>query len=109
MKCDGAYPCQRCNKNETPCVFAKLPPKRGPPKQYVEILETRLKLIEKALKEIDVSKQFMGMDTNVDSQEEDWTVQHGLEETDQQEHAWETDSWVMLSSGKSRNWRVPDE
>ncbi|KAI8575390.1 hypothetical protein K450DRAFT_262017 [Umbelopsis ramanniana AG] len=98
VKCDGAYPCQRCNKNETPCVFAKLPPKRGPPKQYVEILETRLKLIEKALKEIDGSKQFMGLETNVDSQEEDWAVQHVLEDTDQQEQAWETESWVMLNS-----------
>jgi hypothetical protein len=69
-------------------------------------LETRLKLIEKALKEIDVSKQFMGLETNVDSQEEDWTAQHVLEDADQQEHAWETESWVMLNSGKNKYWRI---
>lgn len=31
-------------------MFAKLPPKRGPPKQYMESLENRLQRVEKALK-----------------------------------------------------------
>lgn len=31
-------------------MFAKLPPKRGPPKQYMEMLENRLSRVEKALR-----------------------------------------------------------
>ncbi|KAI9315896.1 hypothetical protein BX666DRAFT_265899 [Dichotomocladium elegans] len=53
VKCDGVQPCARCRKSETPCVFAKIPPKRGPPKQYVELLEQRLQVIERALQSID--------------------------------------------------------
>ncbi|KAI8145110.1 fungal-specific transcription factor domain-containing protein [Fennellomyces sp. T-0311] len=53
VKCDGVQPCSKCRKSEIPCVFAKLPPKRGPPKQYIELLEARLHLIEKALRTID--------------------------------------------------------
>lgn len=50
MKCDGVQPCGRCRKSNAECVFAKLPPKRGPPKQYMENLENRLYRVEKALK-----------------------------------------------------------
>lgn len=50
MKCDGVQPCGRCKKSNAECVFAKLPPKRGPPKQYMENLENRLQRVEKALK-----------------------------------------------------------
>lgn len=53
MKCDGVQPCSKCRKSEIECVFAKLPPKRGPPKQYIELLEARLQLVEKALQSID--------------------------------------------------------
>jgi Fungal Zn(2)-Cys(6) binuclear cluster domain len=49
VKCDGAQPCYRCRKSETPCIFVKSAPRRGPPKQYVELLETRLRMVEKAL------------------------------------------------------------
>lgn len=50
VKCDGVQPCGRCRKSNAECVFAKLPPKRGPPKQYMENLENRLQRVEKALK-----------------------------------------------------------
>ncbi|KAG0163779.1 hypothetical protein DFQ28_011297 [Apophysomyces sp. BC1034] len=50
VKCDGAQPCLRCRKSDAQCVFVKLPPKRGPPKQYIENLEARLQLVEKALR-----------------------------------------------------------
>ncbi|GAN08528.1 binuclear zinc transcription factor [Mucor ambiguus] len=50
VKCDGVQPCSRCRKSNAECVFAKLPPKRGPPKQYMENLENRLQRVEKALK-----------------------------------------------------------
>jgi hypothetical protein len=59
-----------------------------------------LKLIEKALKEIDGSKQFIGEEAKLEPHEEDWSAQQVLEDTDQQEHAWETESWVMLNSGR---------
>ncbi|KAI8875547.1 hypothetical protein K501DRAFT_233519 [Backusella circina FSU 941] len=49
VKCDGVQPCSRCRKSNAECVFAKLPPKRGPPKQYMENLENRLQRVEKAL------------------------------------------------------------
>lgn len=52
MKCDGVQPCGRCKKSNAECVFAKLPPKRGPPKQYMENLENRLQRVEKALKSV---------------------------------------------------------
>ncbi|KAG2175040.1 hypothetical protein INT43_006102, partial [Umbelopsis isabellina] len=85
VKCDGAQPCQRCSKNDIQCVFAKLPPKRGPPKQYVEVLETRLRLIEKALMEIDGSKQFMGQDVKAEPNEAEWLFPQVAEESEQQE------------------------
>ncbi|KAI8981687.1 hypothetical protein BDF20DRAFT_818191, partial [Mycotypha africana] len=46
VKCDGAQPCGRCKKSNTECVFAKLPPKKGPPKQYMDNLENRLQRVE---------------------------------------------------------------
>ncbi|GAA5799185.1 fungal-specific transcription factor domain-containing protein [Helicostylum pulchrum] len=52
VKCDGVQPCGRCKKSNAECVFAKLPPKRGPPKQYMENLENRLQRVEKALKSV---------------------------------------------------------
>ncbi|KAG0190913.1 hypothetical protein DFQ28_001351 [Apophysomyces sp. BC1034] len=53
VKCDGVQPCSQCRKSETQCVFAKQPPKRGPPTQYIELLEQRLQLVERALRNID--------------------------------------------------------
>ncbi|KAI9311257.1 hypothetical protein BX666DRAFT_2032268 [Dichotomocladium elegans] len=52
-ECRKRKPCAKCRKSEIECVFAKLPPKRCPPKQYIELLEGRLQLIEKALRAID--------------------------------------------------------
>ncbi|CEP11583.1 hypothetical protein [Parasitella parasitica] len=52
VKCDGVQPCGRCRKSNAECVFAKLPPKRGPPKQYMENLENRLQRVERALKSL---------------------------------------------------------
>ncbi|RCH87475.1 hypothetical protein CU098_006704 [Rhizopus stolonifer] len=52
VKCDGVQPCNRCRRSNTECVFAKLPPKRGPPKQYMENLEHRLQRVESALKNL---------------------------------------------------------
>ncbi|KAI7894704.1 fungal-specific transcription factor domain-containing protein [Mucor mucedo] len=57
VKCDGVQPCGRCKKSNAECVFAKLPPKRGPPKQYMESLENRLQRVEKALKSVTVHKK----------------------------------------------------
>lgn len=57
MKCDGVQPCGRCKKSNAECVFAKLPPKRGPPKQYMESLENRLQRVEKALKSMTVVRK----------------------------------------------------
>ncbi|KAJ2961744.1 hypothetical protein NQZ79_g3089 [Umbelopsis isabellina] len=99
VKCDGAQPCQRCSKNDIQCVFAKLPPKRGPPKQYVEVLETRLRLIEKALMEIDGSKQFMGQDVKSEPNEADWLFPQVPEESEQQEIGWDAESWMVTNPG----------
>lgn len=38
-------------------MFAKVAPRRGPPKQYVELLETRLRMVEKALSLLEKSNQ----------------------------------------------------
>ncbi|OAD67961.1 Zn(2)-C6 fungal-specific transcription factor [Phycomyces blakesleeanus NRRL 1555(-)] len=53
VKCDGVQPCERCRKADCPCVFGQPPTKRGPPKQYIELLEARLQLVERALRTID--------------------------------------------------------
>ncbi|KAI8391023.1 fungal-specific transcription factor domain-containing protein [Radiomyces spectabilis] len=53
VKCDGVQPCGRCRKSDADCVFAKQPPKRGLPRQYMELLEARLQLVERALRTID--------------------------------------------------------
>lgn len=49
VRCDGAQPCARCQKSSTECIFSNVTPKRGPPKQYLEPFETRLKTIDKVL------------------------------------------------------------
>ncbi|KAI8576634.1 hypothetical protein K450DRAFT_255980 [Umbelopsis ramanniana AG] len=69
VKCDGAQPCYRCRKSETPCIFVKSAPRRGPPKQYVELLETRLRMVEKALTFLEKSNdehRAMGDDDEAD-------------------------------------------
>lgn len=53
MKCEGVQPCGRCRKSNFRCIFPQQQSsKRGPPKQYIEILEARLQLMEKALRTI---------------------------------------------------------
>ncbi|KAG2187847.1 hypothetical protein INT44_000597, partial [Umbelopsis vinacea] len=66
VKCDGAQPCYRCRKSETPCIFVKSAPRRGPPKQYVELLETRLRMVEKALTFLEKSNDEHGDDVQAD-------------------------------------------
>lgn len=62
VKCDGAQPCAKCRRASAPCVFAKLPPKRGPPKQYVEMLENRLRRVEMALNSLEDLQSAPGND-----------------------------------------------
>lgn len=87
-------------------MFAKLPPKRGPPKQYVEVLETRLRLIEKALMEIDGSKQFMGQEVKSEPNEADWLFPQVPEESEQQEIGWDAESWMVPNPGKGSSLRT---
>ncbi|KAF7722552.1 hypothetical protein EC973_002976 [Apophysomyces ossiformis] len=49
VRCDGGQPCERCRKSLSECVYSKVTPKRGPPKQYVETLEPRLRTLERVL------------------------------------------------------------
>ncbi|KAL7314577.1 hypothetical protein PS15m_006132 [Mucor circinelloides] len=72
VKCDGVQPCGRCRKSNAECVFAKLPPKRGPPKQYMENLENRLQRVEKALKSMSnpIKKMFDEQQQSSDCHEE---------------------------------------
>ncbi|KAI8880840.1 hypothetical protein K501DRAFT_254402 [Backusella circina FSU 941] len=55
VRCDGAQPCARCQKSSTECIFSNVTPKRGPPKQYIEPFELRLKAIEKILDVLELS------------------------------------------------------
>ncbi|CAO3592084.1 unnamed protein product [Absidia cylindrospora] len=53
VKCEGIFPCGQCRKSNYKCIFPQQQNKtRGPPKQYIEILEARLQLLEKALRMI---------------------------------------------------------
>ncbi|KAG2232964.1 hypothetical protein INT48_008057 [Thamnidium elegans] len=49
VKCDGATPCGTCRKSSIQCIFESTSPKRGTSKHYVESLENRLSLMEKAM------------------------------------------------------------
>ncbi|OAD70738.1 Zn(2)-C6 fungal-specific transcription factor, partial [Phycomyces blakesleeanus NRRL 1555(-)] len=49
VRCNGGQPCVRCRKALFQCVYSKIAPKRGPPKQYVETLEPRLRRVESIL------------------------------------------------------------
>ncbi|KAH8552350.1 fungal-specific transcription factor domain-containing protein [Umbelopsis sp. PMI_123] len=74
VKCDGAQPCYRCRKSDTTCIFVKSAPRRGPPKQYVELLETRLRMVEKALTFLERSndEQRIIVDDADDGTKADW-------------------------------------
>lgn len=72
VKCDGAQPCSRCRKSETQCIFAKVAPRRGPPKQYVELLETRLRMVEKALTLLEKSNNDQKTVMPDDEPQADW-------------------------------------
>lgn len=60
-------------------MFAKLPPKRGPPKQYMENLENRLQRVEKALKSMSnpIKKMFDEQQQLSDCHEEPALSSHG--------------------------------
>ena len=52
VKCDSniQHPCTECKKNEIDCEFLTLPRKRGRrSKEYVEVLESRLNVLERLL------------------------------------------------------------
>ena len=52
VKCDSniQHPCTECKKNEIDCEFLALPRKRGRrSKEYVEVLESRLNVLERLL------------------------------------------------------------
>ncbi|KAI8387039.1 fungal-specific transcription factor domain-containing protein [Blakeslea trispora] len=57
VRCDGAQPCARCQKSSTECVFSNVTPKRGPPKQYLEPFESRLKAIDAVLQALEISSK----------------------------------------------------
>ncbi|KAF7727025.1 hypothetical protein EC973_008139 [Apophysomyces ossiformis] len=54
IKCDvdTAHPCTTCKQYGWECTFNDAAKKRGPPKGYIESLETRLKKMEKLLGEM---------------------------------------------------------
>ncbi|KAG2230481.1 hypothetical protein INT48_002999 [Thamnidium elegans] len=54
VRCDGAQPCARCQKSSTECIFSNVTPKRGPPKQYLEQFESRLKTIDTVLQVLEL-------------------------------------------------------
>lgn len=54
VRCDGAQPCARCQKSSTECIFSNVTPKRGPPKQYLEQFESRLKTIDTVLQTLEL-------------------------------------------------------
>lgn len=49
MKCDGETPCSTCKRSSVPCIFENSMPKRGANKQYIESLENRIQVMEKAI------------------------------------------------------------
>ncbi|KAI9269903.1 fungal-specific transcription factor domain-containing protein [Sporodiniella umbellata] len=51
VKCDGNQPCARCTKGNVECIFIKMI-KRGPPKSYMEGVESRLQKVESVLRSI---------------------------------------------------------
>ncbi|KAG1463682.1 hypothetical protein G6F56_005232 [Rhizopus delemar] len=46
VRCDGAPPCGRCRKSGIECNFTNITGKKGPPKEYMEPLEPRLKTVD---------------------------------------------------------------
>lgn len=50
VKCDGIQPsCSRCQSIGNCCQYSDPPKKRGPPKGYVEVIESRAHRIESLL------------------------------------------------------------
>ncbi|KAI7896022.1 fungal-specific transcription factor domain-containing protein [Mucor mucedo] len=49
---DSRHPCTTCRQYEWECTFHDTPKKRGPPKGYIESLESRLEKMESMLKTI---------------------------------------------------------
>lgn len=50
VKCDGVHPtCSRCSAIGITCQYSDPPKKRGPPKGYVEVIESRAHRIESLL------------------------------------------------------------
>ncbi|ORY98166.1 fungal-specific transcription factor domain-domain-containing protein [Syncephalastrum racemosum] len=58
IKCDvdSVFPCTTCRQYDWECTFNDTAKKRGPPKGYIESLETRLKKMEKLLETIQSDK-----------------------------------------------------
>ncbi|KAI9499255.1 fungal-specific transcription factor domain-containing protein [Zychaea mexicana] len=54
IKCDvdSVFPCSTCRQYDWECTFNDTAKKRGPPKGYIESLETRLKKMEKLLEQM---------------------------------------------------------
>ncbi|ORE10310.1 hypothetical protein BCV72DRAFT_333128 [Rhizopus microsporus var. microsporus] len=49
VKCDGEMPCSTCKRSSIQCVFESSTPKRGANKHYIESLENRIHVMERAL------------------------------------------------------------
>ncbi|CEG71745.1 hypothetical protein RMATCC62417_07428 [Rhizopus microsporus] len=57
VRCDGAQPCERCQKAAVDCNFSSVASRKGPPKEYLEPFESRLRAVDAALQRIHKSGQ----------------------------------------------------
>lgn len=77
MKCDGATPCGTCRRSSIQCIFESTTPKRGTSKHYIESLENRLSVMEKAVNSLSGPTAQLVKEA-VRRQEEQHQLQHQL-------------------------------
>ncbi|KAI7863417.1 fungal-specific transcription factor domain-containing protein [Spinellus fusiger] len=65
VRCNGGQPCVRCRKALFQCFYSKVAPKRGPPKQYVETLEPRLRRVESVLDSLTLNPGDTSVSTDI--------------------------------------------
>ncbi|OZJ02379.1 hypothetical protein BZG36_04441 [Bifiguratus adelaidae] len=69
IKCNGAQPCERCIRSKIACKFDTPPIRRGPPKQYMDQFEKRLRQVEHALDTVDGLQNVYNLGKDVDCAE----------------------------------------
>ncbi|KAI7875311.1 hypothetical protein K492DRAFT_168263 [Lichtheimia hyalospora FSU 10163] len=76
IKCDvdTAFPCTTCKQYDWECTFNDTAKKRGPPKGYIESLETRLKKMEELLEQMQSGKPVKEEPSSATSMERDTTT-----------------------------------